>query len=202
MTLIYLGLLLLGGGVLTLQLMLGHHAGGGDAGDAPQLGDGGDAGEGGDAGDGGDGDGEASTSGAGALFLSLRFWSFACLAAGLCGTLCTLFALLSGLPLALLSGALGVGCGTATSLAMRALQRGSAGTSQKIVGQVGRVLLPPRSGSRGRVRLLVGGQVTDLLAVSDDDTLAAGDEVLVLAQKGADVEVTRMEPLAIESPKS
>lgn len=179
MLLIYIGLLLLGGGIIGLQLLMGHH----DF-------------------DGGEVDVEAHSAaeelgaGAAALFLSVRFWSFASLAAGLCGTLCLLLKLLDGWPLALLSGSLGLLCGGAISLAMRALARDTPSASlheQKVVGQIGRVLLPPREGSPGKVRLSVAGHVTDLFAVSEDQTLQKGDEVLVLAMRELHVEIARMD---------
>jgi hypothetical protein len=174
---LYLGLALLGGGVLALRLVHGDV----DGLDEVPGGEGGEA----------------------MLVLSLSFWSYASLAAGLCGLLCEGLDLLSGWRLGVLTATLGLGCGAATTVAMRALRRGSRSTtvdSSTVVGQVGRVRVPPQGGAPGQVRLRVGGQLVDLLAESDDEALEAGEEVLGMGVQGARGQVARMEVLTGEGP--
>jgi membrane protein implicated in regulation of membrane protease activity len=180
---VYMAMLVVGGGAILLQLFLGHAF----HGDVDHDGDV----------DGADGQlGEVAS-----LFLSLRFWSFTLLGAGLVGTLCTLFGLLGGVALALVAAATGLVSGTGTALALRALKRASVATGGKTsdaVGLVGRVLVPPRAPALGKVRVTLHGDVTDLIAESEDMSLSAGDQVVVLEVAGAVVKVERAEALLLE----
>jgi hypothetical protein len=166
----YLLLTLVGGGALALQLALGHH---GDTTDTTH-----------------------DDVGFAAMFLSFRFWSFFLFATGLSGWLGTLFGFMSGIPLLVVAVITGLVAGVGTSIAMRALLSGQKGVSAtgNAVGQMGRVLLAPTLTTRGKIRIALNGQLVDLLAITDEEGLATGDPVIVIAMEGAVARVTRADP--------
>ncbi len=133
-----------------------------------------------------------------ALFLSLRFWSFAALGFGLSGSLLHAFALAAPgvvLGLAIGSGALS---GIFAALVFRALRRGSTGAAvatSAAVGRVGRVVVACARGRVGQVRLELAGQAVDLAATTSEDLLARGESVVV-SEIGRDgtVHVVRSPP--------
>jgi membrane protein implicated in regulation of membrane protease activity len=129
-----------------------------------------------------------------ATFLSLRFWTFSLLAFGLVGT-CFHFFGLGGFVVTLVT-ALGMGAfsGFGATLAFRALANASTTSgsgSGDAVGRVGKVLVPLRKDTRGKVRVEVNGEMIDYLATTDDEELDAGAEVLVVEVRGESAHVAR-----------
>jgi membrane protein implicated in regulation of membrane protease activity len=168
---LYLAALILGGGTLVVQLALGHHDAGGH-----------------DGGDGADHDASLLT-----FVASVRFWAFALFAFGFVGTSLTLLGFAGPLLAAVLAGAMGIAAGVTAVSTLRRLRtrtESSHATSVDVVGQIGRVLVPPNESGRAKVRVSVKGAYVDLVARSSEP-LAEGDEVLIEECEGSDVTVSR-----------
>lgn len=132
-------------------------------------------------------------AGVAALFLSFRFWTFALAGFGMFGTGLHYGGLSSSTLTLVLSLALGLAAGLAASWSFRTLQDSSVNSGadvKELVGQVGKVLLPPNSSGRAKVRLLVKGQMIDYVATSDDPELQLGASVLVEEVRGNQVHVS------------
>jgi membrane protein implicated in regulation of membrane protease activity len=128
------------------------------------------------------------------LFLSLRFWLFAALGFGLSGTLLHAFSSAPPLTTLLVASVAGFGSGLFAALAFRVLGRGSASTearSSAAVGKVGRVVVACGRGVTGQVRIEIAGSSVDLMATTDDDAIARGEEVLVEDLDGGVARVSR-----------
>ncbi|MBN1611042.1 MAG: hypothetical protein JW940_30705 [Polyangiaceae bacterium] len=200
MTSVYWAALIVGLGTVLLQLLSGHghaDAGGGDTdldvdadadvhvGDIEHAGDGGhdvDAGHG---------------SAFLPIFLSLRFWTFALLAFGMVGAPVRTLGLASPWATALLAVGMGLAAGFGASWAFAAIgrsQTSSGAQARDLLGQSGRVLIPPGAGGRCKVRVELLGQTIDLLAATDEKDLREGDEVLVTGTEDATVQVSRTTP--------
>ena len=202
MGIIYLAALVLGLGTLTLQFVLSH-VGGGDAdgdGDVDDLhldagadeldfdGDVDHAIEVADHGELAHDGAEAGTSVGDAVgvFLSMRFWTFAFMAFGMVGSLLHYLNLAGfgvGLALSIVSG---LASGLAAALTFRAL-KGSVSSStgeDETVGKMAKVTVPLHKGSLGKVRVQIKGKRVDLLAVTDAENVAEGDEVVVVEFRG------------------
>ncbi len=162
MLFVYLGALIAGAGTILLQVILASGHGDADA----------------------HGEGHAGDHDAGAwtVLLSTRFWTFLLLAFGLVGTMLTLFRLASfGLSLGLALGS-GVVAGLVAALTFRALRRSQASTSASIddaVGKLARVVVPCAKGRIGKVRVELKGQSVDLMAMTVEDEIGTGAEVVV-----------------------
>ena len=172
MGLAYVFALVVSLGVLVLQIALGAHGGGhqGDVGHALHMGHGHDQ-------------ADAGETGFWTLFLSLRFWLFSALGFGLSGSLLHLLAAASPSVTFAIATMAGLTAGTSATLAFRLLKRGSAATearTSQAVGRMGRVVVACGSGTTGQVRVEIGGNSVDLLATTDEDSIARGEAVLVL----------------------
>lgn len=159
---LYLLCLIVGGGVLAVSLLGGHH---GDlAGHDADLHD------------------LASWFSLRALVSFVAFF-------GLAGVVAGLFGLGGGgrLAVALVTG---LAVGALTSLAFRlARSRGEvSGGIGRLAGRTGRVLVPPAPGRPGKVAVTVAGQIEHALARSDD-ALSPGEAVLVIGARGGVLEV-------------
>lgn len=180
MGIIYLAALIVGLGTIGVQLFMGGD-GDGDA-DADAHADvDADLDADVDA-DHGGGHGAHGDAGFLPIFLSLRFWTFGLLAFGLVGTLLHFLRLSSAVVTPLVAVALGLASGFGASWVFRALTRAdttSGAHSRDAVGQVGKVLIPCAKGGRGKVRIELRGQTQDYLVTTDEDSLDAGDLVLV-----------------------
>jgi membrane protein implicated in regulation of membrane protease activity len=208
---VYLIALVLGGGTVTVQLLMSGHgdvdgadaAGGGDL-DGPGGADGGheivhtaqldlDA----NAPELDGGTHHAPMSDVGGLLplvLSLRFWTFALLAFGLVGSVLHFLRLGSDLITPLVSIGTGVVAGLFASWSFKALAGStvqSGAEARDAVGQLGRVLIPLDRGSRGKVRIRLKGQDVDYVATTDEELLASGDSVLVEEVREGTVHVSR-----------
>jgi membrane protein implicated in regulation of membrane protease activity len=182
---LYLAALVVGLGSIALQLLLAGDANADASGDVHAA-DGAHA-HGHDA----PGHGEG---GASAIFLSLRFWTFALLAFGLAGTLLHYLGLASRGASAAVAILMGLLCGFTASWTLRMLARAelsSGAQSNDALGQVGKVLVPCSRDRRGKVRIELRGQTLDYVASTDDEELAAGERVLVEEVRGNTVHVSR-----------
>jgi hypothetical protein len=189
---IYLGSFLFGGVLLGASIFGGHDG---------QAGDGHGAGHGDT---GGDGDGHDGHHGHGhhlsqLPFFSLRFWAFALAFFGLSGAA---LALTGGLGLAtpFVAGGVGLGCGYLSARVLQGLARrpvGLLGGAEAHVGREAKVLLPVGKGTKGKVRLSIGGMSTDLIAETESDAaLAPGDTALVVGMRGT-VALVERSPAAL-----
>ena len=182
---VYVASLVVGGILLLASLFLGGDDAHGDAGghgdlDAGGGGDGDaalDSGDAGDAGhDGGDAVDHDGHDGAGhgdvwLPILSVRFWVFLLAFFGLTGTAFTLLGLAGAIPTLALSSLIGLGSGLGASWVLHRLARAGAGgvtTVADLRGRPGTAMLPMEPGERGKVRVVVGGGIVDLLARSTD----------------------------------
>ncbi|MFS8069835.1 MAG: hypothetical protein ACMG6S_26010 [Byssovorax sp.] len=180
MGLVYLASLVIGLGILLVQVALGGRDGQhnldhltGDVGDAaadPAAGH--DPIKGGHPGD----DGPL------AVVLSFRFWIFALLGFGLSGSLLHFLDLAGAGAVAILASAAGIGSGAFAALVVRAVTRSSASSSVNLseaVGREARVLVACEKGRTGQIRIALRGQSVDLLATTDEEDIARGEPVLI-----------------------
>jgi len=174
MWLVYLLALVLGGGILLVQLVGGHHDGPDDFGGSDHLG------------------GPDHHPAAGPGVLSTRSLMYGLFAFGLSGA--GLHALRAVGPWAVF--ALAAATGTAVTLAvgatLRAVADPAASGEAELVearGRAGRVLVSISRGQRGKVRVQIKGQTVDVLATTTGGDLPAGTEVLVVDVRGDVAEV-------------
>jgi membrane protein implicated in regulation of membrane protease activity len=127
---------------------------------------------------------------------SMRFWTFFAAFFGLTGIV------LDGLDLAVSPVALGLAIGvgfltgwTAVTLLNRlaASDTGVAATIDDYVGKTGEVLIAVGPGRLGKVRIELKGTTVDVLAESDEQTIARGDEALIVEMRGAKAAVVKLD---------
>jgi membrane protein implicated in regulation of membrane protease activity len=156
---VYVPSLLVGLGILVVQLFLGHDTGGHDV---PH-------------GDGGHDISPWST------LASIRFWSFALLAFGLVGTLLTTFGFAAGIVAAAIASAAGLASGLfAVTVITRLLHRSpqTDASYSEVRGRLGRVVVPISIEARGKVRVDVKGTAVDVVARANE-TIDTGEAVVV-----------------------
>lgn len=195
---VYIAALVLGGVLLGASLLLGGHDADGPDADGPDV-DGVDA----DADVGLDKDLEIEKGvdvdgGTDAFWIlrSFRFWMFFLAFFGLTGVT------LDGLGLvqtpwitALLSVVMGFFAGGGAATAFRVLSKddtAEAPGANDYVGKSAKVLVAPKRGAVGKVRVEVKGQLVDLLATTEDE-IGPDDEVLVIEMDGTRARIARME---------
>lgn len=177
MGLVYLFALVVGFGILGLQTVLGGKGGGEDAG--------GDHGDSGGKPSSSHGDGGKTGGGSFnfvAFFLSFRFWIFTSLAFGLTGSLLHYLDLASPRVVLALAIASGLGAGIFANLVFSLVMRSSVSTTGDVTqarGTVGRVLIPVGKDKTGQIRVVLQGQSVDMIAKTDGEELARGDQVIV-----------------------
>jgi membrane protein implicated in regulation of membrane protease activity len=174
---LYIGGLILGGGLLLVSLLTG-----GDA-EEVELGHGGevDLAHGADV---GAGEGAGGHGHGGVLPLtSLTFWTFFFAFFGLTGTVLSLTGLAGGALTAALAVGVGLVAGVGMGQAMRRLRRSrvdSAVGPEDLVGSLGRVTLPVGGGHVGKVCVELKGRSVEVLAHGDaDELLGRGHQVLI-----------------------
>ena len=169
---VFVAALVIGLGTLLVQLLGGHDAGGHDVG-------------------GHDTDGH---DGGPLLFLaSVRFWAFALLAFGLVGTMLLAFGFAGKIEASIIAAVAGIASGLLAHTVVRRLQghgTSSVATSRDVIGQVGRVIVPPSTETRGKVRVSVRGSFVDYVARSEE-ALAENEAVVVEEFEGGEVVVSR-----------
>ena len=127
------------------------------------------------------------------LLASIRFWAFALLAFGLVGTLLLVFGFAGKLESTIIAAVAGVASGYVAATVVRRLQgqgTSSVANSREVVGRVGRVIVPPSTQTRGKVRVSVRGSFIDYVARSSE-ALEPDDAVVVEECEGGEVVVSR-----------
>jgi membrane protein implicated in regulation of membrane protease activity len=133
-------------------------------------------------------------SGALAIFLSLRFWTFGLLAFGMLGALLHFLKLASGSVTVALASAVGLSAGLLVTKVFQLLQGQNVDSSVHVsdaVGHLGKVLVPCGRLQPGKVRVEVRGTVLDLIATTDDEQIENGAAVLVVDVRGTTAQVSR-----------
>jgi membrane protein implicated in regulation of membrane protease activity len=157
---LYVASLLVGLGVLAVQLAVGHDSGGGHEVHH------GDAGH------------ELTPF---TIIASVRFWAFALLAFGLVGTLLTWLGFATGLVAFVVAAAAGGVSGVfAVTVVSRLLTRSPQSMSSyaDARGRVGRVVVPITAERPGKVRVEAKGAAVDLIARAREP-LGAGEPVVI-----------------------
>ncbi len=117
-------------------------------------------------------------------FFSLRFWTYLCLAFGATGLLFTLLTDMHAVPVAVVASSVGLLMGFGVSVALRWLQKSqtsSAVSERELLGVEARVLVPLKTGSSGKIRATLKGEMIDLLAITDEgQEIAAGEQVMIV----------------------
>lgn len=198
MGLVYLFALVVGFGILALQSAMGgkggsdevaggHGSHGGDAGGKSLAAD--------------DAAGKSGPDGGSfdfvAFFLSLRFWIFTALGFGMAGSLLHYLNLAAPLVVFALAVASGLGAGIFASLVFRLVMRTSVSSTADVTharGTVGRVLIPVGKQKVGQIRVVLRGQSVDLVAKTDGEELARGDQVIVEEIEGNTARVSKSPP--------
>ncbi len=128
------------------------------------------------------------------LLANIRFWAFACAASGTIGTLGLWLTDTSPAVVAVVAALCGLGLGFLVTYFLHHLQRDSSASMASMDtsrGRVGRVVLAIGEGGRGKVRIEIKGAMVDLVARSDAP-LEAGTEVVVMEIDGTEALVTRI----------
>ena len=210
MLLFYLGALVLGLGVLTLQFIM-------PGGSSHASLDGGIDVDGDGVADGIHGDGAidigsveavagndgldqtpAPLSAAGIL-LSMRFWTYALMAFGLIGVPFSLFNLAGSTTTLISSILVGLMTGAAAALVFHSLKKSvtSQASHDDMVGSLAIATMPFGKGSLGKIRLVLKGQRTYILAITDSDNIDKGEEVVIIDFRN---EHARVEPIGKPNP--
>ncbi len=192
MGILYLAALVIGGGTLALQLLLGGSSEADVHADVHADVGGGDVHA--DTGDGHDTHAAHGDAGFLPIILSLRFWIYGLLGFGMVGAALHYLGLASSFVTPLIAVVVGLLSGFLASWTFRALARAdttSSAEASDAVGQVGRVLVPCIRGQKGKVRIELRGQTLDLIATTDDEELASGSSVLVEEIRGMTAHVSR-----------
>ncbi|MFO0686379.1 MAG: NfeD family protein [Sandaracinus sp.] len=181
---LYLIALVVGGGLLTVSIVLGGH-GDHDV-HAEALAPAGQ---------------EGPLGGAESYFfwlVSVRFWTFFVAFFGLTGLVFEGLGLTSGwgtLAVAAATGAIAGGGAMAVIGKLTKDDANSAVSSRDYIGRTGRVLVGFGPGHVGKVRVEVKGSSVDLLAEPEDDrTYSPEDEVIVVEMQGLHAKVSHVRP--------
>lgn len=117
-------------------------------------------------------------------FLSLRFWTYGITGFGLAGTLLMLLAKQGSSESLPWSIGTGLVAGFLVALLTRLATKGEADSSTKtadMLGHTGTAIVPIRADLPGKVRLIVKGDLIEMLALSHDgETIPADTEVVIL----------------------
>ena len=120
-------------------------------------------------------------------FLSIKFWTFGSCFFGLTGIVLSLFTQMSDWPIAQISVAIGIFCGTSIVWVLRNLRRHQANSLiqlNDLMGVAGKVTIPFDSQSKGKVQLSLKGSTIDLVAFTDEQkAFNKGDRVLIVGLK-------------------
>ncbi|MSP24443.1 MAG: hypothetical protein EXR75_04630 [Myxococcales bacterium] len=131
--------------------------------------------------------GDAGLGGLVAIFFSTRFWIFGAFGFGFSGTLLHYF--LAGSFAGTLAAAivLGLLTGGGAAFSHRALMKSAArpiANTSSAAGTVGHALLPIEPGTIGQVRIELQGRAVDLRARTDGERIERGDAVVIEEVEG------------------
>lgn len=130
-----------------------------------------------------------------ALFLSIRFWIFACLGFGLSGSILHFLTSVPDVPTAITAGVMGFVSGLIASLAFQLLKRTASATAEHAmtaIGRVGRVIVPVPEKGIGKIRVQLSGQSVDLIArTSTGLRIETGDVVVIEDLEGEIAQVSK-----------
>jgi membrane protein implicated in regulation of membrane protease activity len=175
MWLLYALALILGGGLLLVQLLGGgHHDGGDHFGGSDHLG------------------GPDHHPAQGPGLLSTRSLTYGLFAFGFVGAMLYSLSLVAPWAALAIAAAAGVAVTLAVGTTLRAVADPAASGEAALDearGHTGRVLVPLSPGRQGKVRVQIKGQTVDLLATTAGGDLPAGTEVVVVNVRGDVAEV-------------
>jgi hypothetical protein len=126
--------------------------------------------------------------------LSIRLWTYLLTFGGVTGLLLSLVGGAGATLTGVLALAVGAVAGGTAQLVIRKAGSMVGGTikDDELVGKTGQLLLPCGKGTSGKVRLLVKGQMVDLIATTDEPKeIGAREEVLVVEVKEGNAVVAR-----------
>lgn len=130
-----------------------------------------------------------------ALFLSIRFWIFACLGFGLGGTILHFLTGVPDVPTAITASVLGLVSGLIASLTFQMLKRTASSTAEHTmvaIGRLGRVIVPVPETGIGKIRVQLSGQSVDLIARTTTGLrIETGDIVVIEDLEGEIAEVSK-----------
>ena len=128
-------------------------------------------------------------------FFSFKFWTFSSAFFGLTGTLLTLLGTVSSQAVVFpLSLAVGLFCGTGVAYTLHKLKSTTVDSALKVqsfVGETATVVLPFERGALGKIRIDRKDRAVELVATTDEESLARGDEVVIIAVDGDTAGVVR-----------
>lgn len=129
-------------------------------------------------------------------FFSLRFWIYFMATFGLIGSIATIFSLAASWIVVLVSVLSALVMGTLVAYVMRFLMKNSFDSSilqEDFLGVSGHILVPPRNGEPGKIRMSIKGETIDMLALPPEGIeLKRGEEVVVVQLEGTKVQVARL----------
>ncbi|MAA79371.1 MAG: hypothetical protein CL916_08930 [Deltaproteobacteria bacterium] len=117
-------------------------------------------------------------------FLSMRFWTFGLASFGMTGTILDFLDPTSSLTLPI-SIVMGISIGWVIAYLFHTLKKekvSSITSTKEMISEEGTVILPIKSGSMGKIRISLGGEVVDLFARSNE-TIERGETILVVHMK-------------------
>ncbi|MEQ9322835.1 MAG: hypothetical protein RIF41_26965 [Polyangiaceae bacterium] len=130
-----------------------------------------------------------------ALFLSIRFWIFACLGFGLGGTILHFLTSVPDVPTAITASVLGLVSGLIASLTFQMLKRTASSTAEHTmvaIGRLGRVIVPVPEKGIGKIRVQLSGQSVDIIAKTTTGLrIETGDIVVIEDLEGEIAEVSK-----------
>ncbi|MGV3619147.1 MAG: hypothetical protein ACO1SV_27795 [Fimbriimonas sp.] len=132
-------------------------------------------------------------------FFSLRFYTYFFAGFGTTGLLLQFLTKTDPTTSAIISGVVGFGTGLVVSYLVRLLRVTEASGEAKekdFLSKDGLVLVPIRGGTPGKIRLSVKGDAIDILATTEEDqTIEAGEAVVVVAMENGRAQVVLRDSL-------
>lgn len=126
-------------------------------------------------------------------FLSLRFWTYMFAFFGMTGLLLTYFTATSQTLTGVFAALCGLVAGTTIAFVMRYLSKSSShsGAEERdLLGKPANVLVAIRSGSPGKIRVEVKGEMIDVMATTEETTpLEPGSEVYIVSMDNGRAQV-------------
>jgi membrane protein implicated in regulation of membrane protease activity len=129
-------------------------------------------------------------------FLSLKFWTYFFAGFGLLGIVLTVFKLVPATQVILFSAGMGIVLGMSVHILMRYARKNQSGfvpSVGDIQGASGKVLVVIRPSEEGKVRLNIGGEQIDFIALSETgDEIPVGSKIVVTGRNNTTVRVANV----------